>query len=100
MGRVVGVTSYRRDEALTAKRGDWAVEDVEVRREAWYARVGAWKAADGDEGAEMVGEDEASMSRQHSGRRLPWRAGGRVLGLRLQRERPAADVQDRHSRLG
>jgi hypothetical protein len=61
IGRELGGTSYRRD-ALT-KRGDWAVEEAEVRREAWYARAGVWKAVEGDGGAEIVGEDEASMSR-------------------------------------
>jgi hypothetical protein len=68
MGRDVGVTSKRRDDAPPmAKRGEWALEEAEVRREAWYARLGAWRAAEGDEGAEMVGEDEVSMSRQHRG---------------------------------
>jgi hypothetical protein len=65
MGREAGVTSYRRDDGPTVKRGEWALDEAEVRREAWYARLGAWKAAEGDEGADMVGEDEASMSRQH-----------------------------------
>lgn len=55
------------------------MEEVEVRRAAWYERAGAWKAAEGDEGAEMVGEDEVSMSRQHrSGGALAmgWRSWG------------------------
>jgi len=64
MGLAVEVPSYRRDEApVTVKRGEWALEEADVRREAWYARLGAWKAAEGDGGAEMVGEDEVSMSR-------------------------------------
>lgn len=62
IGRELGGTSYRRD-ALT-KRGEWAVEEAEVRLAAWYARAGVWKAVEGEGGAEMVGEDEASMSRQ------------------------------------
>jgi hypothetical protein len=64
------VTSYRRDDALTVKRGDWALEEADVRREAWYARLEAWKAVEGDGGADMVGEDEASMSRLHGARLL------------------------------
>jgi hypothetical protein len=57
-----GGTSYRRDAALTVKRGEAVLEEADVRREAWYAREEAWKAADGEGGAEMVGEDEVSMS--------------------------------------
>lgn len=85
-------TSKRRDAPVRAKRGEWALEEVEVRRAAWYGRAGAWKAAEGDEGADMVGEDEVSMSRQ--------RRSGEALAMdwRLERERPAAEVQDRHSR--
>ena len=71
MGLEVGAASYRRDEALlTVKRGEWALEEADVRREAWYARLGAWNAAEGDGGADMVGEDEASMSRLHRVRLL------------------------------
>jgi hypothetical protein len=99
MGREAGVTSYRREDAPTVKRGEWALEEAEVRREAWYARLGAWKAAEGDEGAEMVGEDEVSMSRQHCAA-LRAVTGGRdgQLGRRVQREVPTAVVQYRHSR--
>jgi hypothetical protein len=100
MGREAGVTSYRRDDAPTVKRGEWALDEAEVRREAWYARLGAWKAAEGDEGAEMVGEDEVSMSKQH-GQHCAWAVtGGRdgQLGRGLQREVPAIVVQYRHSR--
>jgi hypothetical protein len=75
---VAEVTSYRRDDALTAKRGEWALEEADVRREAWYARLGAWKAAEGDAGADMVGEDEVSMSRLH-GARLLAAMGGRAM---------------------
>jgi hypothetical protein len=59
------VTSYRRVDAPTLKRGEWALEEADVRREAWYARLGAWKTAEGEGGADMVGEDEVSMSRLH-----------------------------------
>jgi hypothetical protein len=90
MGRVVEVTSYRRDDGVTVKRGEWALEEADGRREAWYVRLGAWKAAEGDEEAETVGDDEASMSMQASRRE--------VLGLRLEREMPAAIAQDGHSR--
>jgi hypothetical protein len=82
MGRAVEVTSYRRDDGVTVKRGEWVLEEAEVRREAWYVRLEAWKAAEGDEEAETVGDDEASMSRLQ-GARLLWaiylgdtRAGG------------------------
>jgi hypothetical protein len=96
MGLVGGGMSYRRDAALTVKRGEWVLEEVEVRREAWYAREEAWKAADGDGGADMVGEDdEVSMSRQH---RVGW--WRRCLGgsLRLRRETPATIFHSYHSR--
>jgi hypothetical protein len=62
---VAEVTSYRRDDAPTLKRGLWALEEADVRREAWYARLEAWKTAEGEGGADMVGEDEVSMSRLH-----------------------------------
>jgi len=57
------VASKRRDwAAVTAKRGECALDEAEVRREAcWYGRLGAWKAAEGEGGAEMVGECEVSM---------------------------------------
>jgi hypothetical protein len=73
-----GVTSYRREDALlTGKRGEWVLDEAEVRREAWYARLGAWNAAEGEGegGAEMVGEDEVSMSRLQTASALlavPW----------------------------
>lgn len=67
IGREVGAASYRRDEApLTVKRGEWVLDEADVRREAWYARDGGWNAAEGDGGADMVG-DEVSMSRLHGG---------------------------------
>lgn len=48
---------------LTAKRGEWALEEPDVRREAWYALVEEWEnASEGEGGAEIVG-DEVSMSR-------------------------------------
>jgi hypothetical protein len=76
IGLAPGVTSYRRDDALlTGKRGEWVLDEAEVRREAWYARLGAWNAAEGEGGAEMVGEEEVSMSRlQTAGALLvvPW----------------------------
>jgi hypothetical protein len=115
-GLEVGVTSYRRDDAFTVKRGEGALEEADVRREAWYARLGAWNAAEGDEGADMVGEDEVSMSRLHRVRvRVLLATGGLqvvlvmvlllllllwllLLGLRLEREMPAAIAQYRHSR--
>lgn len=62
---VAAVTSCRRDDAPTVKRGDWALEEADVCREAWYARLGAWKTAEGEGGADMVGEDEVSISRLH-----------------------------------
>jgi hypothetical protein len=45
--------SYRREGApLTVKRGEFVLEDADVRREAWYGG-----------GAEIVGDEEVSMSR-------------------------------------
>lgn len=59
-----GVSS-RRDAPLTwgRKRGEFecAQDEADVRREAWYGRACAWKAAEGEEGADMVG-DEVSMA--------------------------------------
>jgi hypothetical protein len=56
---VCGVSNRRAAALVTAtKRGDWAVEDPEVRREAWYARwFGVWNVVLGDGGADMVGEE-------------------------------------------
>jgi hypothetical protein len=57
---------------VTAKRGEWALEDADVRREAWYGRwVGVWKVVLGEGGCEIVGE-EVIMSF----------AGQRFLGCR------------------
>jgi hypothetical protein len=69
------------------------VDEVEVRREAWYARLGAWKAAEGEGGAEMVG-DEVSMSRRRGCCVGP--VDG-VLGLRLERKSPAGSAPQCHS---
>jgi hypothetical protein len=81
MGRAaVEVTSYRRDDGVTAKRGECVLEEAEVRREAWYVRLGAWKTAEGDEEAEMVGDDEASMSRLQGGARLVLAMSDRQAG--------------------
>lgn len=62
--------SKRRDAwALTAKRGEGAQDEAEVRREAWYDErwaAAAWNEVEGEGGAEMVGEDEVSMARSVS----------------------------------
>lgn len=70
-GRGVGVggASRRRAAALlTAKRGEWAVDGADGRREAaWYGRwAEAWKAVDGEGEAEMVGDD-VSMATARAG---------------------------------
>lgn len=99
IGRELGAPSYHRDEApLTVKREEWALEDADVRREAWYARLDAWKAVEGEGGAEMVGEDEVSMSRLRRGAAAVNSGNSLALGLRLQREVPAGVGPSRHSR--
>lgn len=57
-----GSASNRRAGALlTGKRGEGAQEELDVRREAWYERACEWNAAEGEGGADMVGEEDVSM---------------------------------------
>jgi hypothetical protein len=85
-GLGVGGASNRRAAAVvTAKRGEWALEDADVRREAWYGRwLGVWNVVFGEVGAEMVGE-EVSMSV------VP------VVGLRLREGVPTRNARHCHS---
>jgi hypothetical protein len=55
----VGGASNRREAAVvTAKRGEWALEDADVRLEAWYGRwLDVWKVVFGEGGCDMVGEE-------------------------------------------
>ena len=56
-----GASNRRAAVVVTAKRGEWALEDADVRREAWYGRwLGVWKVVFGDVGAE-VGEESMSF---------------------------------------
>lgn len=41
---------------ICGNRGECALDEAEVRREAWYERACEWKAAEGEEGADMAGE--------------------------------------------
>lgn len=53
-----GASNRRAAAVVTAKRGEGALEDVDVRLEAWYGRwLGVWKVVFGEGGCDIVGED-------------------------------------------
>jgi hypothetical protein len=55
---VGGASNRREGTVVTAKRGEWALEDADVRLEAWYGRwLGVWKVVFGEGGCEIVGEE-------------------------------------------
>jgi len=55
---VGGASNRREATVVTAKRGEWALEEADVRREAWYGRwLGVWKVVFGEGGCEIVGEE-------------------------------------------
>lgn len=55
---VGGASNRRAGAVVTAKRGEGALEDADVRLEAWYGRwLGVWKAVFGEGGCDIVGED-------------------------------------------
>lgn len=59
VGFGVGGASNRREATVvTAKRGEGALEDADVRLEAWYGRqLGVWKVVFGEGGCDIVGEE-------------------------------------------
>lgn len=101
---VCGVSKRRAVCELTAwNSGEREVDEAEVRREAWYDErwlwapwVAAWKAVEGEGGAERVGEDEVSIAGPRSGSTFWWLSCCRCRSVPACwcKDAPAAVAQD------